>query len=156
MRVVLASDNHGDLKAIDIILQNEPMADFYLHCGDSSVLPQDITPFVSVKGNNDYYGDFPKERIIEIENHKVLLIHGHRQIGFSSFKDLANYAKDKGCDICFFGHIHAFKDEEINGVRMINPGSTFYNRDYSDPCYAIIDIDEKGIKVTRKTIDFFK
>lgn len=152
MKVVLVSDNHGDLKSIEKILCQEQVADYYLHCGDSSTRPEDISLFASVRGNNDYFNEFPKERIIEIAGHKALLIHGHRLIGFGSFDRLADYAKEKECDICFFGHIHCFVDQEVKGVRLINPGSTFYNRDYSDPCYAVVEIEGNDIKVTKKSI----
>lgn len=150
MKIVLASDNHRDLDSIKTILNNEPIADFYLHCGDSGTIEEAIAPFASVKGNNDFIGDYPKERIIDIEGHRILLIHGHREIYYNSFEDLANMAKEKNCDICFFGHIHMFVDKTIKGVRLINPGSTYYNRDGSKPCYAIVYIKGKNIKVEQK------
>ena len=154
MKVVLASDNHYDIDSIKRILNNEPMADYYLHCGDSSLLPEDISPFASVEGNNDRPSLFPRDRIVNIENHNIYIVHGHREVYFQDLRELALKAKEKGCDIVFFGHTHCFTDVSLDGVRLINPGSTYYNRDRSEPCYAVVYIDKNTIKVEKKVLDF--
>ena len=152
LRICLCSDNHGDIDSIKRILNDNPTCDYYLHCGDACVEPEYMSPFACIKGNNDWDLDYPKERILDIANHKILMIHGD---GYSFFKDrLAYKAKQDNCDVVFYGHTHTFKDEEIGGVRMINPGSCSYNRDYSCPCYAIVTIDDLGnIEVKRINLE---
>ena len=150
LKIVLTGDNHGDMKSIARILQENPDADYYIHTGDSCVSPQAIEPFISVKGNNDY-NDFPKERILEIGNHKILLIHG--QYYTYSLSELADKAKQEGCDSVFFGHTHQFAYKKVNDIIMINPGSTYYNRDFSNNCYAIVYIeDDDSYRVIKKEL----
>jgi len=149
-RIVLASDNHGDTVSINKILSDNPQADYYLHCGDCCVDPKRIEPFVTVCGNNDWQFKIVREKIIEIEGHKILIIHGN---GYTySFSNFANYVKSKGCDICFFGHTHVFFNEEIEGITFVNPGSTYYNRNYDDPTYAIVELTKENISVKKMYI----
>ena len=151
-RIVLAGDNHGDLDSIHRILMENPKADYYLHTGDCCLDPMLISPFVSVSGNNDYSWkyDLPKYRVIDVDEHKVLLIHGHGYV--YSLDSLVYKAKEENCDIVLFGHTHCFFDEVIGGVHLINPGSTYYNRNGEDPCYCVLDIIGDNIKISRKFI----
>ena len=150
LKIILAGDNHGDLDSIRQILYENQFADYYFHTGDSGVDPKMIEPFITVRGNNDWNKDLPKYRVINIEDHKILLMHGD---GYTYSIDALVYrAQEEECDIVFFGHTHAFFDKTIGGVRLINPGSTYYNRTLEDPCYAIVAIDGKDVKVTQKFI----
>lgn len=147
-KIVLCSDNHGDIDAVRKILNDNPNADYYFHCGDFCDDPTLVSPFVIVKGNNDWDYDLDKQRIFEIGNHRILMIHGN---GYTfSIKDLTNKTIDEGCDTVFFGHTHEFYDEMHNGIRMVNPGSCLYNRDYSSPCYARVTIDENDEIIVEK------
>lgn len=149
-KIVLASDNHGDIDSINKVLNDNPQADYYLHCGDLCFNPEYARPFLAVKGNNDWDLDLEKEKILEIDNHRILMLHGH---GYTnSIESLANKALDNKCDVLFFGHTHEYTDIEYFGIRMINPGSTLYNRDFSEACYAIIEIDDRGI-ITSKRVN---
>lgn len=146
-KIVLCSDNHGPLDPIYKILNDNPNADYYFHCGDLCNDPNLIKPFLVVKGNNDYGFMLDKQRILEIEGHRILLFHGTSYT--YSISVLTEKVKNEKCDILFFGHTHMFLDETINDIRMINPGSCYYNRDLSKPCYAIVNIDIDNIKVEK-------
>lgn len=148
MKIVLVSDNHGNLKVIKDIATKHQDGDYYLHCGDSELNPALLRPFVSVKGNNDYT-DLPDHRIIKILNHQILLMHGHRYVSFRNYDLLIKRAKELNCDVVFFGHTHMFLDACIDNIRLINPGSCSYNRDMTMPSYAIVDINDKEIRVKR-------
>ena len=143
-KILLISDNHHDMKSLQTALHDQPDCDFYFHCGDSEFTKDKLRPFVSVRGNNDYDYSYPKELIFEIEGRRILMTHG-------SYYDeiLVNRAKDLKCDTVFYGHIHIFTDKTVNGVRLINPGSSRHNRDWSNPCYAIVRIDNGNISVER-------
>lgn len=151
LKIVLCADNHGDYSSIEKILSDNPCADHYFHLGDSSLAPEQIEPFVSIKGNNDWDYEYPKRMIFETGKHRILLMHGD---GLTySLDSLADRTRKEGCDTLFFGHTHRFFDGSKNGIRMINPGSSFCNRDYSDPCYAIVTIGDDGsISVERKSV----
>lgn len=145
LKIILAGDNHGDIDSIKRILIDNPQADYYFHTGDSQMDPKYIEPFISVCGNNDWNTSLPKQRIINVENHKILLMHGN---GYTYSTDALVYkAQEENCDIVFFGHTHIFFDKTIDGVRLINPGSTFYARNLEEPGYAIVTIDKDIIKV---------
>ena len=151
-RIVLAGDNHGDLDSIKKILMENLQADYYFHTGDTCLDPTLISPFITVCGNNDYSWKYniPKFRVLNVENHNILLIHGHGYV--YSLDTLVDKAKQEKCDIVMFGHTHCFFDEVIKGVHLINPGSTYYNRNGEEPCYLIVDIKENDVKISRKFI----
>ena len=142
IRICLCSDNHGQIDCLQKIKQDNPSCDYYFHLGDSQLSEDYLRPFITVQGNNDWGMNFPRKRIIEISNHKILLIHGS---GYTySLSALSKKAIDEKCDVIMFGHTHEFLDDEYLGIRLINPGSCWNNRDYSRPCYAIVNIDDFG------------
>lgn len=153
MKIVLCSDNHGNISQLKRILNDNQKADYYLHCGDSQMNDVDLRPFVSVKGNNDYGSYFPDFKVFEILNHRILMIHGNRYIFMNSFILLAKKARELACDMVFFGHTHIFFDDYVDGIRMINPGSCFYNRDGSAPSYVTIEMDETNIFAKKHDLD---
>lgn len=151
IKIVVASDNHGDLDSIKQILNDNPNADYYFHLGDNCQEASLINPFCSVRGNNDYDTNLPDYRVIDIgDSYKVFLIHGH-QFSFN-FEGLIKEAKKKGCNIVLFGHTHKFFDSIVDNIHIINPGSCFYNRDMSPSCYARIIIKDNDVCVERVNI----
>lgn len=148
LKICLCSDNHGDIESIQKILSDNPACDYYYHCGDALLEPHEMSPFVVVAGNNDWGFDYPKEKVFEIGGHRILLMHGHNYV--YSDKLMIDKAKSVKADVVFFGHTHSFTDKVMNGIRFINPGSTYYNRDLSKPCYArVYLLDDGKIKVER-------
>lgn len=152
MKIVLCSDNHGNIAAVREILMQNPHADYYWHLGDSCI--DDITllrPFISVRGNNDYDLSLPNQRIIEIDNYRFLLLHGHHHITWN-LDYLYLYAKSLNCNVVLYGHTHVFDNREIEGIHFINPGSCSHNRDGDNPTYAIIEIRNNELKVIKKYV----
>ena len=148
LKICLVSDNHANMDCIQRILNDNPDCDYYLHCGDACVPYEEMSPFACVKGNNDWDQDYPKERILEIGNYRILMIHGD---GYTYFINrLAQKATQEKCNVVFYGHTHMYDDRYIDGVRLINPGSCSYNRDFSIPCYARIIIgDDNNMNVNK-------
>ncbi|MBQ2478637.1 MAG: metallophosphoesterase [Erysipelotrichales bacterium] len=150
--LVVMSDSHGYDEAVEQILKENPAADAYIHCGDLSS-PDDLFPqLLLVKGNNDYYTKAPYERVLLLGGMRIYLCHSHKLYGYPARHALARRAKELKCPLALYGHTHRFDDSEALGVRLVNPGSCWYNRDMSDPCYAVVDIEDGKIKVTRKTL----
>ena len=149
MKVVVTSDNHGIDCLNDIaMLHND--ASYFFHCGDSLMTEKELGEYISVRGNCDYDHDLPLFRIIDVEDHKILLIHGHRYLEHYDGKYLlANLAKSNGCDIVFFGHSHIFSYDEIDGVTLINPGSLRFNRNEPTRTYALVYFEEGKIRVEK-------
>ncbi|MBR5754924.1 MAG: YfcE family phosphodiesterase [Erysipelotrichaceae bacterium] len=148
LKLCVASDNHGNMSSIEKILCDNPACDYYFHLGDSMSDPELIAPFISVEGNNDYYYDYPRQRIIELMGHRILMMHGD---GYTwSFNTFTDKAKKEKADIVLFGHTHMFHDEMHNGIRFINPGSCYHNRDMTAPCYArVYLLDDGTVKCER-------
>ncbi len=153
MKIVLVSDNHGDISSIKKILNREQDGEYYLHCGDCEMSREELRPFSPVKGNNDYAYDYPLYKVLEIGDHRIFITHGHRYIILNSLNGLVAKAHELCCDVVFFGHTHIFNDTLVDGVHLINPGSCFINRDRSKPSYAIVEFIGPHVIVKRKDVD---
>lgn len=152
MKIVVASDNHGNINAIRKIVIDNPDGDYYWHLGDSCVEDIDtLRPFISVRGNNDYSPLLPNQRIFELEGHRILLIHGHRYIMWN-LDYLYEYAKQIQCDVVLYGHTHIYDDRVIDDIHFINPGSCTHNRNGEEPTYCIIELKNKDIRVYKRFV----
>ncbi len=156
MRIVVASDNHGDQHVLQEIKNKyKQNGVLFVHCGDSEGTSDDVEGFIAVRGNNDYDLRVPYQRNFEIEDKVFYVTHGHKEIMFNDVLPLSIMLKEYGVNIVFFGHSHVFFNQIVNGVHFINPGSLHYNRDRTPPSYALVDIDEEGVRVTRCSLDDF-
>ena len=153
MKIVLLSDNHRDLYSIQYIQKKYADLAYRVHCGDNCLRPEQMQGFTAVAGNMDFW-DYPPEIILEIEGHRILVLHGNML--FPSYRPdhdlLAAFAKQQGCDTVFYGHTHLYYDGTVNGVRMLNPGSIYRNRDESPRCFMEVEITKDAI--TAKRINF--
>ena len=150
IRIVAVSDNHGWMEPISRLPSMFPEADYFLHCGDSREPARRYGPYAQVRGNNDFY-DVPEYRVLSIGSHRIFLTHGTRLVYIGSCVYLAKKALEHGCDIALFGHTHVFCDQTAEGVRCLNPGSIWHNRDGSDPSYMLIELEEDAVRVYRRT-----
>lgn len=150
-KLLVMSDNHGDQRHIRYLKNKYPQMDFYLHCGDSQGNLSDLEGWYAIRGNNDY-GYFPSHLILKVEGVNILLIHGHQFGYFDRNVRILDYLKEFNCDICICGHTHVPCFEEIQGFKIINPGSTTLPRGGSYPSYCIITIDDIDVKVDFKKL----
>ncbi len=148
-RIILISDNHGLAKAITDIRDRYCHGEYLFHCGDSEMPPFMLDGFAAVQGNNDEYNAYQFRKVLNVAGHRILLVHGHRDMFFGHYDMLAERGKEAGCDIVMFGHTHIFHDSVIDGIRLLNPGSIWRNRDGSEPSYMIVDINGSEVKATR-------
>jgi len=121
MIIVATSDTHNDALFINRIVSKYPNAVKYLHAGDSCLNEFQIEPFISVKGNCDYYIK-NRNRIVEVQDLRIYLFHGEYFALDNSYL-LASLAKENGCNIIIHGHTHKPKYEFVDGVHIICPGS---------------------------------
>ena len=140
-KIVIMSDNHGDMNILTDIKVLEDDADYYIHCGDSeSYSLQDLDGFVAVKGNNDWSLDLPQTARLDIEGRHLLITHGQ-------------FLKKYNGDVVISGHTHMPLAKEENGLWLINPGSTSWPRGGSKRSYAVVMIDDKNVDVMIKTLE---
>ncbi len=144
-QIVVASDSHGNKKILDEIVLRHPRAISYLHLGDSGLSQDEIYPFISVKGNNDYLID-NEFRIVNINFLNIYMVHGHKM--YLSKENMASKARQNNCNFFIFGHTHRPYFEIYQNVYLLNPGALAYPRGNMGATYAIINIlDKEQIKV---------
>ena len=150
IKIIAVSDNHGTMDPIKKLSGMFPDADYFLHCGDSREPARRYGPYAQVLGNNDFY-DVPEYRILEIGTHRIFMTHGTRLVYIGSYEYLSARAKQHGCDIALFGHTHIYLDEVIDGVRCLNPGSIWHNRDGTEPSFMIIELEGNEVRTYHRT-----
>lgn len=115
------SDTHG-------LLRPEALAALQgcariIHAGDvgtADVLDglRLLAPTVAVRGNvdNDDFGmKLPRSRVIELEGHRIYVLHILDELGVRPAPD--------GISAVIYGHSHQPSIEERKGVLYLNPGS---------------------------------
>ena len=132
MKILLASDSHGNNLALEKIALKHPDMDYYLHLGDSESDEFMIKPFISVRGNNDYGYDFNDYLIIPTPIGNIFACH---------YPNISKNELDKHNTKFFIhGHTHVRKHELAGNLVKINPGAISYPRDTHYLSYAILTI----------------
>ena len=150
MKILIVSDTHGRDENLEIAVNREAPFDMLVHCGDVEGREFYIEaladcPCSIVSGNNDFFSDLPREDVIDIEGNKVLVTHGHYYGVSMAFAQLADAAKQRGCNAAFFGHIHVPVLEKEDGILLVNPGSLAFPRQRGRrPSYAVLETDGNG------------
>ena len=150
MKVLIISDTHGRDKWLNQVIEKERGLDRIIHLGDlegaedylETIAP---CPVEIVSGNNDFFTDYPREKIIEISGYRIFLTHGH-YYGVSFGRErLAEIARMQGCQMAMYGHTHCPEIDEVEGIRVINPGSLAYPRQENrKPSYIVMETDGMG------------
>lgn len=148
-------------------------ADYILHLGDvlyhgpRNDLPDGYDPkslaeliknddrFIFIKGNCDSEVDEmvtakkieDKYLLLEFDNFKFLLSHGHRK----NINSEISGAESKGYDGFFYGHTHV-KRLEKDKILVLNPGSTSIPKDccksfalYEDGTFYLYNLEDLSI-----------
>lgn len=144
-KILVMSDSHGLTRRVETIA-NRHEVDVQIHCGDSELGEDanELTGLVVVKGNCDWIGDFPEEKIIEIDGRRIYITHGHLYGVKSSLMQLQYRALEVEADIALFGHSHIAYCEQIDNQLFVNPGSIRQPRNWPVPSYCIISWQERS------------
>jgi uncharacterized protein len=148
MKIVVISDTHGDLSALRRVALIEYDADLYLHAGDVEASSGDIAPFAAVKGNCDgAFPDFPFR-------YETMTPFGKLHMEHYPIYSSAMIAalKQDGVRILIHGHTHEKEEELLDGVWVFCPGSLTFPHDSDSGTYLVLDVNEKEVKSTFKTI----
>ena len=105
MKVLVVSDSHmyNDILE-DITKRWKNKVDLLVHCGDSSLLPDDdlLKDFdIVVHGNHDEEV-FPHYVVYK----DIFVTHGNDYHVYSGYDELIEACKENNCHICFHGHTH--------------------------------------------------
>lgn len=150
MRILIVSDTHGKRGSLNKVLEREKQIDMFLHLGD--VEDDDIyieavlkCPVHIVAGNNDFYGQLPKEEMLQIGKYKVWMTHGHTYYVSLNTRRLKEAARERGVDIVMYGHTHRPDIDIEDDLIVLNPGSLSYPRQEGRQyTYIIMEVDDAG------------
>jgi uncharacterized protein len=154
-KILIVSDSHGSTELLNEIKEKHASeVDQMIHCGDSELSEdnESISGFTAVKGNCDFYGNFPEEALVEVDGYKILVVHGHLYSVKSSLLSLSYRAEETGANIVCFGHSHLLGAEKIQEVLFINPGSIMLPRGRRERTYVILEL--KDGKAVLQVYDF--
>lgn len=141
---IIVSDNHTEAGILYQIIAWHQDYDVALHLGDSEFEYYDteLSLFQRVKGNCDFYPEFPNEELISSDDIKAFYTHGHLYSVNRGRQQLAERAAQEGCQFAFYGHTHVAKYEQIGSVHVINPGSISQSRSQKEETFAELLIDD--------------
>ncbi len=136
MKILIISDTHGEYaSASRIIRQEKP--DHVIHLGDCLRDAEDLSrefpilPICKVPGNNDWFSDEPKEKVISLGGTKIFLCHGHTT-GVKSGTDVQlAKALHHHCAVSLYGHTHRPFLAENEDIMLLNPGSLTFGGTYA-------------------------
>ncbi len=149
--IVVISDSHSMLPHDDAFWQILDEADYIFHLGDGTKDIEKLKAvyrdkFYFVSGNCDSIITEPFI-IVQIEDVKFLLTHGHKFGVKQGLEDLAFECEYQGAQFGLYGHTHIAKEDTINGVTLINPGSIGYENSY---CYITVVKNKAVYKLVQR------
>jgi len=148
--IAAVADTHGKTDSIiKRLLTINP--DHILFAGDYYKDGQIIArrlkvPATIVAGNCDVTNRVNKEEIVSLMNYNILLVHGHQYGVKRDLNRLYYRARELGVDAVVFGHTHSPFCEKTDGLWMVNPGSPVDPRFSGPGSFAVIEIDDHGLK----------
>ena len=148
MKILITSDTHGYYNEISDFVIDNGKIDLILHAGDTTSDAKAIEyetgiELVCVRGNNDFFDNINEDcELIDIDNNRILLTHGHKENVYRGYEKLLDKANNYGANIVVFGHTHVYLNKNYNGILLINPGSPSLPRD-GKAGFVIMDIKDK-------------
>ncbi|MDE7181842.1 MAG: metallophosphoesterase, partial [Clostridia bacterium] len=141
--IIVLSDTHGNRNFFDTVGTVLAESDYIIHLGDTSADGREILKkypdkTVVINGNCDPFKLGDNEKVLEVEGVKIFACHGHRYSVKQTLAKLAARAKELNCNIALYGHTHDAREDEIDGVTLLNPGT---GSRYSQKSYLYIVIN---------------
>lgn len=126
--VIVLSDTHGNIPAIEKLYPLFAECDYIIHLGDTSSDGQKIKSSFPEKtylinGNCDLFKAGEDELVLDIEGVKIFACHGDRYGVKRGYDRLAYKCLEEGCKVGLFGHTHAPIEKTVGEVTLFNPGT---------------------------------
>ena len=143
MKILVLSDSHGNVSNMAAAVeQTAPRMIFHLgDCWRDAEKLHDLFPDIpleQVPGNCDYRPSEPAERLLFVEDKRVLICHGHTYGVKQSLISAGYAAEEQNLDCFLFGHTHKPLVDMRGKTLFLNPGSI---GDYRRPTYGVVTID---------------
>lgn len=146
MIAAVFSDSHGSTELMtEAVRRCRP--DVIIHLGDHErdafILHDEFPhiPFFSVAGNCDMARRSPLWDTVPLGPVKAFICHGHTYNVKMGLYSLYYAAQEQGAQLALFGHTHIPCNEEIGGLKLINPGSAGTGR---APTWAKLEVFDNG------------
>lgn len=142
MKILVLSDSHGAIEPMErAVEQADPH--LILHLGDcwrdaerlQRRFPQ--IPLQQVPGNCDFRSSEPAERLLCIEDFRILMCHGHTYGVKQSLTAAGFAAEEQNLDLFLFGHTHRPLVDRRGKTLFLNPGSI---GDWRQPTCGLVTI----------------
>jgi putative phosphoesterase len=160
-RVALVSDTHIPARASEIpefVEQELEDADVVVHAGDfdsedayNRVSSLAGDEFVAVRGNMDPLNlGLPAVETLWVGDQQFVVVHGTGPL--DGYEDRVLQAvreeRDDADAIGVSGHTHAVRDEVVEGVRLLNPGSATGASPADEATMLTVDVDGSDVEVS--------
>lgn len=144
MKILVLSDSHGNLdNMVRAVEMEQPR--MLLHLGDCWRDAQQLhdrfpsLEFYQVPGNCDFRSSEPAERLLFVDEFRILLCHGHTYGVKQSLLRAGYEAEAQDLDLFLFGHTHVPMVDRRGKTWFLNPGSI---GDHFRPTYGVVTIQQ--------------
>lgn len=142
MKILVLSDSHGAVSPMEqAVERTDPH--LILHLGDCWRDGEKLQnrfptiPLQQVPGNCDYRSEEPAERLLCLDNFRILFCHGHTYGVKQSLIAAGFAAEEQNLDLFLFGHTHRPLVDWRGKTLFLNPGSI---GDWRQPTYGVVTI----------------
>ena len=146
MKAAVFSDTHRNTAPmVEAVRRCRP--DIIIHLGDhdrdTEILREEFPniPLYNVRGNCDLAATAPETDIVPMGPVKAFITHGHLYNVNYGIDSLVYAAEEAGCKVAMYGHTHAALQQDVGGVRVINPGTAGKGYDLT---WALVEILDNG------------
>ncbi len=128
MKILVVSDSHGDLAALQAAV-NQVQPDCVLHLGDHWRDAQALRAFLgdrplyAVPGNCDYGVHAQDQLLLALEGVRIYMEHGHQHGVKRSPLRAILAAQEADAQLLLFGHTHRALCVSHEGLWVLNPGA---------------------------------
>ena len=170
-RLLIISDSHGHYSVFEKIVRDFGVkCDALVFCGDgvsdiaqllytaksNKKIMSSVPPVIAaVKGNCDP-GTYPLDKgslyfsemiELKVNDRNFLITHGHNQGVDWGIENLGLEMQVSECKTAFYGHTHVAKEDNINGYKIVNPGSCARPRGGQAPGFAIATVEKNFVDI---------
>jgi putative phosphoesterase len=143
MKLLVLADTHGNIPLAVRATDDAGPVDTLIHLGDEledcRVLEALVNcPIVRIAGNCDMGAPFPRELSCTFAGIRFLLTHGDLYQVKAGLARLHDRARAVQARVVLYGHTHRAADDEIDGIRYLNPGTL--HRGSNSWSYAVITV----------------
>ena len=142
MKILVLSDSHGAIESMErAVERTDPH--LILHLGDCWRDGEKLQgrfpkiPLQQVPGNCDFRSDQPAERLLCLEDFRILMCHGHTYGVKQSLTAAGFAAEEQDLDLFLFGHTHRPLVDRRGKTLFLNPGSI---GEWRRPTYGVVTI----------------